>query len=618
MATAVQTRQSQAGSREIRRWRLGANLLIWALLGIVFHWAAPALNGLKLWTIPLGYWASAQIVPLLIALLLAAAAWRDNANGIGASASHAAGWVPAVALLGITGAIASQGHDGLAYLLAFVAAAFVFARVFAPAMAAVPDPGQQTSPLSAYLSTRYASATLATAASAVVAMSAAMFLAAEFGVGLTALKAAGLAPYAWAAIALATGAGIAAHLTQAGGRRWLAGGLIILVALVLLAALGLLEGQDGPGVLVSAPTIANIAGLEQTLLEKRLADPAVFKPYSVPFLRTDGWNFAALVAVVSLGLAILAWTGKNSRKATRSPAGPAALAVTVLALLPPVAAAAKETILTMVANGLKAASLPAWMAAYLDAGLLQVCGQQSSDTGALVKACGKGTGGLLRWQDLNLDPDAYLPAALDHALSAPVLAKAALATVICLALAWSVSRLLTVASIPSKAPAARITGGLVIAAAALVALAAPVAPLTLVNWSASFAAASLAPAVLLAIFVRRPSVPVALLALVLGGGTAVILILGARFAPLEMFALSGQPSNLLPAVARKLAGLQEAMAGAEGPARDALRDQAARIARDALSWGGIKPPAAGIFGVALGLAVVVAGQLIASISRRRD
>jgi putative solute:sodium symporter small subunit len=54
--------------------------VLFAIFGVGLHAAAPTLNGLKLSGLPLGYWTSAQLGPLLLAALLIALSNRKAAS----------------------------------------------------------------------------------------------------------------------------------------------------------------------------------------------------------------------------------------------------------------------------------------------------------------------------------------------------------------------------------------------------------------------------------------------------------------------------------------------------------------------------------------------------------
>lgn len=537
----------------------------------------------------------------------------------------AAAWCPAVLLAGITGVLIAQGHDGLAYTLGIMAAAAVWAAVIVPAVSSRPD----LTSIPAYLKARCASAAAGRVAASLLLVGLAGLLAAEVSIVEAVLRMFGQTNAALAvAIGIAAIGGLMAIKPHTEPFASLALIVVPVAVAVLIAALFALAWRDGPGALVSIPAMSEIAGLEQALLESRLADPAAFKPHAVPFLRVDALNFIGLVTCLAFGLAMLAiprldGAGLPSARPTRLAARAVLVLAGLLVLLPPLAAAAKRALLTLAGNGIKPSALPEWLAASLDAGAVQVCGASVRDAAALAKACGKGVGpqGFIRWQDVSFNPDALLFAALDA--SSPIAAplKIAFTLAIVAAALWTARRIGLLASqqapVLTSAGAAPLASVIaVVATASLIAFAKPAGAVTLLTWSASFAGAALAPAVLAAALTARPSAGASIVAMVAGAVVTLALIVAVRYAPANLFAWTGMAATASPAVVRKLAGLQDAYTAATaGPGKDALLAQVERLSRDSLSWFGIKPLASGIFGLALGLLIAVPASLARSLRR---
>lgn len=542
------------------------------------------------------------------------------------ASAAAADWCTAVLLVGVTGTLIAQGHDGLAYTLGIGGAAFLWAALIVPAMSASPE----TSSIPRYLSLRYASSTTGALATSVLLIALAGLLAAELTTTVALVRLVGLRYSTWGFIVTIMLAmlGLAAALrgTSVPSRAW--AGLVPAIVVTLLVALFAISFRDGLGALVSISTMADITSLEQTLLEKRLADPATFKPHAVPFLRTDALSFTILVACLSAGLALLA-----SPLPKAAPAHPSSsiklasravmLVVGIVVLLPPLAAAAKRALLELFANGVRPAALPDWMNASLETGMLQLCGSASTDPATLAKACGKGVGpqGLMRWQEAVFSPDALLHAGLQAASPAAPVLIVAIAVLAMFATIWTSRRIATLAmDTPGSSPLAPAAFGkpcLVLLAAALIAYAMPADAVTQMTWSASLAAASLAPAMFTAIIARRPNAVAANAAILTGAIITLTMILATRYAPVELATWTNALSSAPAAVVRKLATLQDAWtAAAEGPGKDALRAQAEKLARDNLSWFGVKPVAAGIFGLSLGAIIVLAGAIVTFLVRR--
>ena len=542
-------------------------------------------------------------------------------------ASAAAGcWCSVVLLVSVPGILIAQGHDGLAYTLGIGGAAFLWATLIVPVIAGSPA----ASSIPAYLSSRCASATTGAISSFVLLTALAGLLAAELTAtaGLVRLIGGNNSTVGFVAALMLAAFGLTAAIHGTRVASSASAALVPAIVGTVVIVLVLISPRDGPGALISIPAIADITSLEQTLLEKRLADPAIFKPHAVPFLRTDALNFGMLVTCLSLGLALLASPRLNP--ATAEPFSVSKLAgralmlvVGIIVLLPPLAAAAKRALLALFASGVRPAALPEWMNSSLQAGMLQICGSTVTDPIILTKACGKGVGqqGLIRWHEAIFAPDALLFAGIQSASSAASILIAAVAGLAVIATFWTSRRIATLAMGGTGAPAttaAIYKPCLVVLAAAVIAYAKPADAVTLMTWSASLAAAALAPTMIAAIFARNPSVIAANTAILTGAIITVAVILAARYAPVELAGWSNALASAPSAVTRKLASLQDAWAAAaEGPGKDALRAQAEKLARDNLSWFGVKPMAAGIFGLALGCIIVLIGTVLSSIGWRK-
>ena len=538
------------------------------------------------------------------------------------AASHASGWCSVVLLTAITGALITQGFDGLAYPLGFAGSAFLWASLVGPLMAATPAAAS----LPSALATRFDCPAVGTMATAVLLVALIGLVSAEF---LAASRALGqlmpTGPTGYVAAMAAINVGLTWSIMGDRAAVPLTAGLIAFVFAVLLATLMVLTWQSGPGGLIAIPQMGDIAGLEQTLLEKRLADPATFKPHGVAFLRTDALNFSSLVVCLSFGLALLI-APRSLAERTGASLSPTTAARTVLlvagliALLPPLAAAAKRALLSRVATGLSPAALPSWMQAYLTHGDLQICGVSGADAAAIAKACGKGVGpsGFLRWHDLAFSPDALLLAALDAASPGALAPTLLITASVVLAVVFTARR---VGALAASAVMPFNSGSLIALLLALVACSMALAfatsadPLTLFVWSTSFAASALAPTVLAALSVRQPNPTAAIAAMLAGGLTTAVLILASSSAPVALFQWLGPLSSAPTAVARKLGTLHDAWtAASDGPGRDALLAQATKLARDNLNCLGLKPLAFGIIGLVVGTVTLIAGQLVAALA----
>ena len=540
----------------------------------------------------------------------------------------AAGLFSATLLIGVTGAIVAHGHDGLVYTLGIAGAAFLCSALFAPLLAG--NPAQRTLP--ALLAHRYASPTVGFIASAVIVIALLGLLAAEMLVVGRTVSLAGIATAPsplMIAIALVAATMAAQALCATPRLAAVAAATVAAVAVAALpSAIFALSGSDGLGALISVPALPDIAALEQGLIEKKLADPATFKPYASPFLRTDLLNTLALTVCLSFGLACLAaarsYSSLAESRSTRSTARAIALAGCALVLVPALAAVGRRSLLGVFAGGLKASALPGWLSDLRALEGVQLCGTVGGDAAALVKACGKGQLGLMRWQDAVFAQDGLIVSALAPASwgGAATMLLAAAATLCAIWTAREITR--TIADCALPAPSAggshpiRSYGAIAaVFALAFVILAANPGPsVTLLAWSASLAAAGLAPA-LLAAFAPRPSAVAALIAIPLGAAVAATLILTARYDPLDAFAMSSAVSGAPPAVIRKMATLLQSLDAVSGePARQAVLSQIEVLARDAVVWLGLKPLSCGAIGLVLSSFVMLAGTAISALRNR--
>ena len=547
-----------------------------------------------------------------------------DASGWRAAAGEAAPWCSGALFVAITGALIAQGHDGLALTLGVVGAAFLWAAVLVPQISS-----RGANSVQDVLAQRLSRSVGALSAGIVLAALVGL-LAAELTVAARAFSrvspvahpAALIIPIllAWVLTLQPWGSRFAAVLT----------GLTVVALFAAIVSLSLNDGLSGAfGSLVFVPGIGEIEALEQGLREKRLVDPATFKPHVVPFLRTDVLNFAALIASLSLGLALLAQfpAGGPTPAADRVPgqraARAAVLVIAAVMLLPPLAAAAKRALLALFLGGVRPAALPDWMSLYRRSGALEICGTPAGDAAALAKACGKGAWpqGFLRWTDAQFAQDTLLFAGLDTTLAGSAIVTLFLATTI-LATVWTARRITLLSEATVRADHGRFSGVIlltVMLVGAAIALLQPADGATLMTWSASLAAAALTPPLVGALTLGRPSPSAAIAAMLTGAIVTLVLILGSRYVPLELFAWTGFVSHAPPAVAKKLAALHDTwLAAADGPGRDALAAQAAKLARDNLNWFGVKPLGAGVIGLAAGGIVMLVGSILASAGARAD
>ncbi len=159
--------------------------------------------------------------------------------------------------------------------------------------------------------------------------------------------------------------------------------------------------------------IADIAALEQSMIQKGLANAAHLKPHIQPFTTYDPLNYFALIFCLMVGTASLPhilmryFTTPSVREARSSVAWSLFFIFLLYFTAPAYAAFSKLEVFTLINNGTKLSELPAWMYTYGNIGLVKVCGVDVKVAQDVIAACGKIANhpGLLRWQDLNINTD---------------------------------------------------------------------------------------------------------------------------------------------------------------------------------------------------------------------
>lgn len=533
--------------------------------------------------------------------------------------SSALPWAGTAAIITASTTLLAQGHDGLAILIGLSGAVFLWATLLAPVSSAMTR--RDITPADA-LAHSYASPALGTLVRLVLLLASALLLAADLQIAAAGLdllfpgRGLGL----MTAVAIVFAAGLV--LPGIGDDRMdvLSAAAFSLLVVLVLTATAAMVWRHGPSALLAVPAIPDLAGIEQRLLEKRLADPAQFRAHTVPFLKTDAINFAALASIVGLGFAAAAISYGGLRGDTRANRRSALIVLALLILIPPIAANGKRDLMSAFDSGIKVASPPAWLNDHAAAGFLELCGKppaKAADSPPRISdLCGKGFGkdGLLRWQDATYSREGLVYASLD-ASGAPRTAAAALLIAALLAGAVLASRsALVLGPMPGASNERTIAIG-VTALAGLVAMLELGDVSSLLALAAGIAATGVIPAAIGAVATPARNTMGALLAVVIGIAIVAGLSLAPRIAPFAAYEASGAGTSAPPSIARRLATLREqSTAAPTGPARAWATLQARRIAEDRVTWLGLKPIASGIWGLAAGLAIILITGLI---SRRR-
>lgn len=541
--------------------------------------------------------------------------------------------ISAAFFLGAAGAVFVWGHDGLAFVLGLGAGYLLLQLLIAPLL-----PRTGAGSLPEFFALRYpGKAPRLLAALAVVVSMAALLVAQLMAAGLVTARLLEL-PFD-IAVALAGAALLAAFVIR--GRAaspWVRGVLFAVMLLSFLApAVALSAAWYGLPVpqLAYANALWQIQGLEETLLEQDLADPVVMTPMLTPLLSLNPLDVLGLVLGLALGSACLPHVLRRYflippvRAARWSAVWALVFAALFLSAVPALAAYAKLSLLSLIADRTDLATLPAWIFAYGKLGLVEICGRAATDAAAIMRACAgvPDAGGILRLQDLTLHPDMITLAApemagLDAAMFG-LLAAAGLAAALVTAdgpLA-AIVRALTSDLRASSEPRPDGKGGArwlacAIAAAVLLgagfaAAARPASMLTVTVWACALAAAGLFPALVAGLWWRRANAYGAVAAMVAGLAVCLFYLVGTRYFAVSFFETWASLSSAGPTAREIFAELKDTwMTAAPGAAKQAAWYALDVHAQGIANWWGIKPLAVAILALPAGIVGVVAASLL--------
>jgi len=598
------------------------------VLLLLLQRTSPASQWIDAGYFALGLAAAAAVA--MFARLLASG--RPEPRALGAPAVYrglalATDTVSAAFFLGVTGAVFTWGHDGLAFALGLGAGILLLQLLVAPVL---PRMGAGSVP--ELFALRYGRAPRLLAALVVVVSMAILLVAQLLAAGLVGARLLGL-EFAYA-VAVAGAALIACFVLRGmAGTAWVRAILFVPMLLAFLAPAVQLSGE-WYGLPVPQIAYANalwqIQGLEETLLEQDLADPAVLKPMLTPFLSLNPLNFLGLVLGLAVGTASL--PNVLSRHLMVQPVRAARwsavwglfFAALLLTAAPALAAYAKLAVLKLVADHTDLAALPAWIFTYGKLGLVEICGRAATDAAAVTAACAEvpDASGVLRLQDLTLQPDMIALAApeitgLGHAMFG-LLAAAALAA----ALVTSDGPLLAIAAAfgwdarAARGGAAARFAPYAIAVAAVVgagfaAATRPAGIVTVATWAFTLAACGLFPALVAGLWWRRASAPAAVVAMGAGLGVCLFYLVGTRYFAVSFFETWQSLSSAGPTARETFAELKQAWAAAEpGAAKDAAWAVLDAHAQGIANWWGIKNLATALLALPVGIVAMVAVSLV--------
>ena len=534
--------------------------------------------------------------------------------------------------LGLSGAVFAWGQDGLAFALGLGAGYLLLQLLVAPQL-----PRGEAASVPEFFAERYGGGAPRVLACAAVVTSMLLLLVAELMVaGLVAARLAGLD--FGVGVAIAAAALLLCYvLRHTGGTRLVRGVVFAVMLAAFLAPVTLLSAEHYG---LPIPQIAysnalwQIQGLEETLLEQDLADPAVMKPMLGSFLALNPLNFLGLVLGLAAGMASLPhvlsryFTTAGVHAARWTAVWALGFAALFLSAAPALAAFAKLALLGLIGDHTAFADLPAWMFTYGRLGLVEICGRAATDAGAVARACATlpDASAVLRLQDLTLDPDMIALAAPEITGLSPVvfgfLAAAGLAAALVSAdgplasivrALWPQDRARHGRA--GRAPGLERVAQCAIAAAAILiaafaSAARPAGFLTVATWAFTVAAAGLFPALVGGLWWRRASAPGATAAMLVGLAVCLHYLLATRFLAVGFFETWQSLSTAGPTARDAFAELKQAwLSAVPGEAKNAAWIALDAQAQAMANWWGIKPLAAALLALPAGIVALVVVSL---------
>jgi cation/acetate symporter len=576
-----------------------------------------------------GYWA------LGIALAAAAAVGAGMKRSYGVSPlfgglAMATDGVSGAFYLALAGMIFAWGHDGLAFALGLGAGSLLLQLLIAPRLAST-----GATSLPGLFAARFPGQAPRLLCAAVVIVSMLLLLAAE-------LMAGGLVGARLLGVPHATGAIIAACAVLAcfvvrgpHGASW-ANGLLFPVMLVAILVPLVHISASWYGLPVPQLAYANalwqIQGVEETLLEQDLADPAVMRPMLTPFLVLTPINFIGIVLGLAAGVAALPslvsahLIAMPARAARWSAVWALVFVAVFLGLAPAAAAYFKLPFLTLIGDHTTAANLPEWVYTYGRLGLVEVCGRAATDAAAVAQACSAlaDAGPSLRVQDIALSPDMILlalpdVAGLDHAMLG-IVAAAALGAAIVTA-NGPLSAMVRALGLKTRAMSGEIAprrqrlvsytvAVAILVAATAVAVARPAGILEVVALSFVLAAAGLFPALFGALWWKRANSYGAAAAVAVGSGVAIAYLVGTRLLAVPFVAALSTLSGPGQSGQEYLSELRDAWLAAQtGAAKEAAWQALNQQAQSMADLWGISGLAVALLALPAGFLALVAVSL---------
>ncbi|MEW5963088.1 MAG: sodium:solute symporter family protein [Pseudomonadota bacterium] len=402
---------------------------------------------------------------------------------------------------------------------------------------------------------------------------------------------------------------------------------IVLIVAYLLPVVILSAKKYGIPVpqLTYGQAIQDIAGLEQSMVQKGLADAATLKPHIKPFTTYDPLNYFALILCLMVGTASLPhilmryFTTPSVREARSSVAWSLFFIFLLYFTAPAYAAFSKLEVYSLINKGTNLADLPQWIYTYGKIGLVKICGKNAVDAAAVAAACaGKAT--QLRLQDLSINTDVIVLSTPEIAGMPYVIAGLVAAGGLAAALSTADGLLLAIAnalshdiyykmispnaSTKTRLVVARILLLIVAVIAAYTASTKPADILSMVAWAFSLAAAGIFPALALGVWWKRANTAGAVLGMILGFGFCLYYLVGTRYFAVTFHEMWGWLGTASPAATEKFNTLKQAWLSAAPDAKAAAWVALDKHAQTIASWWGVRNISAALFGLPVGFVVI--------------
>jgi cation/acetate symporter len=330
-----------------------------------------------------------------------------------------ADWMSAASFVGMAGSLFLLGYDGLAFVLGWTGGYVLVAILIAPFLRkfgayTVPD----------FFAARFEGNVPRNLAVVVLICCSFTYVVAQiFGTGLIAQRFLGmdfeLAVYVGLfGILLCSMLGGMKAVTWTQVAQYIVLIVAYLVPVVILSAkkYGLPIPQ-----LTYGQAISDIGVLERKMIAEGLALPMSaaansLKPHATPFINYNPLNYFALILCLMVGTASLPhvlmryFTTPSVREARVSVAWSLFFIFLLYFTAPAYAAFSKLEVYNLIAAKTELAKLPAWIFTYGKLGLVTICGKNADTVQNVIANCGAIANhpGLLRHQDLGINPDAIV------------------------------------------------------------------------------------------------------------------------------------------------------------------------------------------------------------------